>query len=334
MYTHLNRADTVVDMHRRASLATLTGLALMVSGVSGAWGQDKYPSRPVSMIVAYPAGGPVDGAARQLAEALQRQLGQPFVINYKTGASGAIGHAANATAAPDGYTLLFAASPPQTMLPHSQKLLFDPLRDYTPIGSFAESQFALVTSGTYAPNTVAEVIADAKARPGKVNFASSGVGSLTHMASEVFKQKANIDVVHIPYKGGGEALSDLLNGTVQFMTVPVTGAHRAQAKAGKLKVLAVAADARSKTLPDVPTFIEAGVPDFLISTWYALEGPPGLPPAVSQTLRGAVLKLPQDSEFIKAMNQLDIDVRVLGAADLQKRIEKEYQLWGATLKNK
>ncbi|MGJ7544771.1 Bug family tripartite tricarboxylate transporter substrate binding protein [Variovorax sp. LT1R16] len=267
-------------------LSKLLGLLLAVV-VPCAAAQD-YPLKPVRLVVPFPPGGSVDLVARLVGKSLQDILKQPFVVDNRPGASGNIGAAYVAKAPLDGYTLLvgsagvFAAnqflyaSPP-----------FDPLQAFAPIMRIVDQPNILVVGNQSPAHSVKELIAMAKARPGKVTFGSAGVGSAQHFSTEVFMQQTKLQLLHVPYKGGAPALVDLMGGQIDmlFDTSPTALPY---AKSGKLRALAVTSHARSPLLPDVPTMKEAGLPDFEVVTWTGIAAPAGTPPAVIDRINAAI----------------------------------------------
>jgi tripartite-type tricarboxylate transporter receptor subunit TctC len=305
----------------------------MLAGAGAAMAQAAYPSKPVTIIVAYPPGGPVDAAARLLADSLQKQFGQPFVVENRAGAAGVVGHTRNANAAPDGYTLLFAASPVQTITPHmaTEPMTFDPIHGFTPIGILSESVLGIFANKNYKPNTLPELIADAKARPGKVKYGSAGIGSGNHLAGALLEQLAGISMLHVPYNGGAPAITDLINGTIDIMVISVSSVF-GQVQAGQLKAIAVGSEKRHPLIPNTPTAEEAGLKGFKSSVWYALEGPPGLPRPIVDTLNAAMKKSAAEPGLIAAMDKLGYTMEVSTPEALQKTVEDESAQWAKVVK--
>ncbi len=262
-----------------------------------------YPGRPVRMIVPYPPGGPTDVLARIVAVKLSEALGQPFAIDNKAGASGMIGSAEVAKAAPDGYTLLGNASIHVINPSLYPKAAFDAIADFTPVTQLAGVPLILVVNNDLPVKNVRDLIAYAKANPVKLNFASSGNAAAPHLAGESFKIAAGVQMQHVPYKGSAPALTDLIGGQVQLMfdSMPSAMPH---VKAGKLRPLAVTTAKRSAAVPDLPTVAEAGVPGYDISTWYGLWAPKGTPREIAEriaTETAKILKLPDVRERYAAL---------------------------------
>ncbi|MGE4240176.1 tripartite tricarboxylate transporter substrate binding protein [Ramlibacter sp.] len=259
-----------------------------------------WPNKPIRIIVGYPPGGAVDIAARAIADKLSDSLKQPIVIESKPGASGVIGTDYVAKSAPDGYTLLMAAStiPIQATL---LKLPFDTVRDITQIAMVATTPLVLVVNPKLPVNDVAGLIALAKAQPGKLNYGNPSRGSSNHLATEMFKSMAGLDIVNVPYKGGPQAETDLIGGvvTMMFGAAPST---LPQVKSGRMKALAVSTSARAGVSPDLPTMAESGLPGFDVTNWYGLMGPANMPPAIVQRLNAEVnraLLLPEVRERLQ-----------------------------------
>ena len=282
--------------------------ALMGMGLLGAlplgWAQTAaYPSRAVRMVVPFPPGGPTDVLARIVATKLGERFGQAFAIDNKAGSSGMMGSADVVKAAPDGYTLLGNASIHVINPSLYPKIPFDALTDFTPITQLAHVPLILVVNNDLPVRSVKELIAYAKANPGKLNFASSGNAAAPHLAGESFKLATGIDMQHVPYKGSSPALTDLIGGQVQLMFDSMPSAMPF-VKAGKLRPLAVTTAKRSLVVPDLSTVAEAGVPGYDISTWYGLWGPKGLSKEVTDKLANEVariLKLPDVKERYAAL---------------------------------
>jgi len=253
------------------------------------------------MVVAYPPGGSTDTAARLMADRLGKKLGQSFVVENRPGAGGTIGAASVAQSQADGYTLLFAASPELSIaLITTKNLQYDAGKDFAPISLVGQVPFILVANKEFPPNTVAELIAYAKANPGKVNFSSFGNNTSNHLTGEFFNLRAGIAMTHVPYRGSAPSLADLMGGQVQVTFDTIT-AVLPLIQSGKVKALGVAAAERSPLAPDLPTISESGVPGFTGGTWFGLLAPAGTPPEIvgklSETL-SAILKSPDiEKEF-------------------------------------
>ena len=264
----------------------LPALLFAILLAAEAWAQG-YPSQPIRMISPFPPGGSVDITARLIAEPLGTQLGTRIVIDTRSGASGNIGMEAAARAAPDGYTLVLNTIPLVTNQSLFDKLPWDPVRDFVAIGMVATSPHVLVVPNRLAARTVDDLLRLARANPGKLTYASAGVGTTFHLCTEMFKDATGTFILHVPYRGGGPALLDTLSGQVD-LSFPTLSAALPHVKAGSLRALAVTGVARSPQLPEVPTLREAGVKDFQFSQWLALLAPAGTPPDVVARLNAAL----------------------------------------------
>ncbi len=302
-------------------------LAFAASGFAAA--QD-YPTKPIRFIVPYPPGGGTDVVARILQEALAADLGQPIIIDNRGGAAGNIGTDLAAKAVPDGYTILFTLSSHTINPKLYDKLPFDVERDFVPVSLATLVPQILVAHPSVPANNVGELIALAKANPGKLNYASVGTGSPAHIAGELLKLRTGIDIVHVPYKGGGPAVIDTIGGQVQlaFVSMPAAWQH---VKAGKLKALAVTSATRSLTAPDVPTIAET-VPGYVVDSWYGALAPAKTPPAAVARLNAAfakVLEYPQVKERLLAQGA---EAAPSSPAEFDRRIKDELAKWELVIK--
>jgi tripartite-type tricarboxylate transporter receptor subunit TctC len=311
----------------------LAGAALATTFISTASAQADYPNRSVSVVVPQATGGANDTIARIVAAKLSEVLGQQFVVENRPGAGGNIGTAATAKAKPDGYTLLLTTNSTQVINPWLYKTTgFDPLKDFTPVGLVASAGYVLVVNSAFPANNVAELIAQAKANPGKINFASSGVGSSLHLSGELFKQLSGIDMVHIPYKGAGALMPHLMSGTVD-LAYPNLPTAIPLIKQGQLKALGVTTNTRSNAAPNIPTIAEAGLPNYDMSTWYGLVAPANLPPDIQKKLSDALMTTLKDPEFKGRLIALGMDPRPSSPQDFAKFIQGESNKWGTILKD-
>jgi tripartite-type tricarboxylate transporter receptor subunit TctC len=250
-----------------------------------------YPERPVRLIVPFPPGGAVDAVGRILGNGLSPHLGQPIVIEDRGGAGGIVGMEASAHAAPDGYTMMVSHSGFAAMPGLYRKLPFDPVKDFEGVITACSGIYVLVVNASLPFKSVADLIGYAKANPGKLTYGSAGIGSTVHLATEFFKRTADVDILHVPYKGTGPALTDLIGGQVQMMFAPVVNSLPL-AQAGKLKALAVSSARRSALAPDIPPVAESGLPGFDVVGWYGLAVPAGTPKdAIARLNAGTSLAL-------------------------------------------
>ena len=286
-----------------------------------------YPSKPLTIVVPFPAGGALDTVARAIAEPMRAELGQPVIVENRAGAGGTVGSAAVARAAPDGYTILLGSVATHAIAAGLYpKLPYDPIGDFAPITQLTSSPLVLTASPQMKAANVTELIAAAKAQPGKINYASTGNGTALHIAGEVFRSAAGIDVVHVPYKGGAQATTALLAGEVGYILAnPQLVMSFIQA--GKLRGLAVTGNARLDALPAVPTLKEAGVPGVDVTTWFGLWAPKNTPPAVIDRLNGAArkaLSLPEVKRLLEAQGDTPAGTSV---ADFSTFVRTEHKYW-------
>lgn len=318
-------------MQRRTLLATIGAAAITAHPALRA--QGAWPQKPITLVVPSAPGGTTDFTARLIADSLARALGQPVIVDNKAGASGNIGNQFVAMAKPDGYTLLVAYSGYQVGNPHLfAKAGWDPIKDFTPVAMLTRAPQVIVTKADLQANTLAELVAYAKAHPGKLNYASSGNGSIQHIAGELFKQLTGTFVTHIPYRGAGPAVQDLLGGQVDlFITTPASVVQ--QVKAGKLKALAVTSASRLAALPQVPTAVEAGLKGFTLDSWFALYGPAGLPSDVVQLLSTEVRKVLAMPETRRRSEESGTTVEQMSPAELADFTRKELDYWGKVIRS-
>ncbi len=291
-----------------------------------------WPDRPIKLIVTFPAGGGADFVARAISPGLGEALGQTVVVENRGGANGAIGNEAVARAAPDGYTLLLGAAGALTIAPHLYKQIpFDTFKDFEPVALIGSSPFVLVVNPAVNVNSVEELTALAKSKPGKLNFGSSGTGGAPHLAGELYKRITGAPIVHVPYKGLAPAITDLLGGQVQILFADV-GLVAPHIKAGTLKALAVTGRKRAPQLPDVPTMMEAGVPGYTAGTWYGVLAPAGTPKPVLMRLNTALDRIVQTPELRKSFAAHGIEPAGGSAADFAALMRDDYDKWGKVIK--
>jgi tripartite-type tricarboxylate transporter receptor subunit TctC len=290
-----------------------------------------FPSKPIKLIVTYPAGGGADLMARLVAPKMAEVLGQPVVVENKGGASGQIGAAEVARAAPDGYTLMLDASSYAVNPSLYSKMPYDTAKAFTPIAVLALFPNMLVVTPGYPPKDVKELIATAKAKPGTVAFASSGNGSAQHLAGELFRQRAAVDISHVPYKGGAPALNDVMGGQVPMFFANMASGL-AHVKGGKLRALAITGSKRSPALPEAPTMAEAGVPGYEVYEWNAIFAPAGTPAPVVGRLADAVNKAVQSPEFQQRVGALGGELTGFGPAEADRFVRHQMELWGKVVR--
>lgn len=268
----------------------LGGMSAAGAGVTGAQAQDRYPSKVVRIIVGYSAGGAVDISSRLVAQRLSESLGQPVIVDNRPGNNSILGADFVAKSAPDGYTLGYVSAA-HTMNPatRGKSLPYHPLNSFAPISLVAMGAQVLVVNRSLPAKNVKELVELARKRPGQMNFASSGFGGPMHLAGELLKSRAGVNIVHVPYKGGGQALNDVISGQVEFCFIGAPVAMP-QVRAGRLRLLAVSTPKRMSTLPDVPTVAEQAYPGFDVNASYSMLAPSGTPTAIVNRLSGAIAK--------------------------------------------
>jgi len=299
-------------------------LALLCAAAPAA-AQEKYPNRPVHFIVSFAAGGSNDIIARVLCDWLSEHLGQQFIVENRTGASGNVGAQSVVTSAPDGYTLMFVGPNNAISASVFKKLPFDFLRDSQPIGGIMLLTNIMVVPPSLPVNNVAEFIAYGKAHPGKLNMASPGAGTSPHLSGELFKLMTGIEMQHIPYRGAGPAYPDLMTGKVDVFFDNLPGSVEL-VKAGKLKALAVTQNKRSFVFPDLPSIGET-VPDYDVSLYYGVSGPKGIPPAIVEILSNAMLAALKDPKMLKRIEEFGGTPLPLTAAQFGKMMSDETAKW-------
>lgn len=294
-------------VHARHLLRRL-GLALLALSLScAAQAQEAWPGKPIRLVVPFTPGGVTDTSGRLIAEHLGRRLGQQVVVDNKPGASGNIGTALVKAAAPDGYTLLLGFDGTLVINPHVfPRVPFDTLKDFAPVGKIGNATLILVAHPELPARTLAEVIALSKARPEGLSYGTSGTGGTPHIAGELLKQRTGANLTHVPYKGGGQAMTDVLGGNIPLVYTAVAGAH-GHVKSGKLKAIAVSGAQRTSALPDVPTFIESGIADFVVDSWVGLLAPAGTPVAVVQRLNSELNAVLGDAAVREKLRLMGIE---------------------------
>lgn len=311
-------------------ISVILGL-LLVTG--GAQAQQKYPTKPIRLIVPFPAGGGVDIVARTVGEKLGTRLGQTMVVDNRPGAGATLGTSIAAKSTPDGYTLL-TAPVIGLAIAHAyyQKLSYDLRRDLAPISKIGFGTVVMVVPPSLGVNSVQELVALAKAKPGQLSFASSGTGGLIHLTGELFKQMAGINILHVPYKGSSQLLPDLIDGRVS-LAIDSLPAHLPHIKAGRLRALGVARRNRSAQLPQVPTMSEAGLQGFESYTDYALYAPAGTPKTIIATLNREVIPVLQLPDVRAKLESLGIDVAGSTPEALRAEVASEIAKWTKLIKD-
>src|SRR5881394_2203363 len=306
-------------------------IGVFAASTSVAFAQS-YPTKPIRLMIGYTAGGSAEAGARPLARALEPLLGQPVVFEYRPGNAGGVAMEAIAKVPADGYTLYYFDSGPLTVAPHVGKIGYDPFKSFTQLGHVCGSGSLLVVHPSTPFKSVAEVIDLSKKEPDKWSYGTSGVGGPHHLSGEYFKSVTGAQLLHVPYKGGGPAMTDLMGGQVPMLFSslgPAVGA----VKSGKIRPLAVTSLERSQAFPDVPTMDEVGIKDFDSTAWYGILGPAGLPSEVISKWTQVLAKAGTDKATMDLVNATGCDAEILTPAKTAQRIKVDYEKWGKVVRD-
>jgi tripartite-type tricarboxylate transporter receptor subunit TctC len=314
---------------RRTFLKSVAAGAFAASPLA-AFAADKWPQRPVKIAVPFAAGGNTDGIARLIAQHLSDKLGEAFVVENRLGGGGIVAADATARAAPDGYNLMMAALPQIAILPAMRKVSYDPIKDFTPISNVASNPFCMVTNPSFEAKTLSELIAYVKARPGKVVYASGGTGSLSHLTMVLLCQRAQLDMVHVPYKGGGPAITDVIANQA-----PIYFGNLSEAlpyAGNQLRAIAVSGVKRAAKLPDVPTVAESGFPGFRSETWNGLIAPANTPREIVDLVANEVKAALQNPKILATLANYGVDPIGSTPQEFSATIAADIKQWGEALK--
>ncbi len=306
--------------------------AALLPRVPLAAGADRYPTQPVRFLVPFPPGGGSDAVARILGQKLTELLGQQFVIDNRAGGGGIIANETAARATPDGYTILLGFIGPLVISPALVRTPYDPVKDFTPVSLVAAAQYLMVIHPSLPAKTLAEFVAYAKARPGKINYGSAGNGSPLHLAAELFRARAGVDLVHVPYKGGGPAAAAVLGGEVQLIFGSITSVLP-QVKAGKLVALGATGATRSPIAPEYPSIAELGYPGFEMTSWYGVLLPARAPQSVVARLNAAILQALSAPDAIEHMKRQGLDPAGSTPEAFAAHIKSEVAKWARVVKD-
>jgi tripartite-type tricarboxylate transporter receptor subunit TctC len=306
-------------------------LSVALAGVPAVAQAQAYPTKPIRLIVTFAAGGGTDLAARAVAPKLAEALGQPVVVENRAGANGAVGAEATAKSPADGYTLMVGAAGTLAVAPHlNAKLPFDTFKDFAPVSLLATSAFVVSVNPSVKAQSIRELVALAKASPGSLTFGSSGTGGAPQLAGELFKSQAGVNLLHVPYKGLGPAITDLLGGQIQVVFADV-GLVTAHLKAGRLRGLAITSATRSSMLPDLPTVSESGVPGYAAGTWYGVFAPAGTPGAIVARLSEEVRRALALPEVRAALVAQGVEAAGNSPEQYAAFLREEYAKWGRVI---
>jgi tripartite-type tricarboxylate transporter receptor subunit TctC len=321
-----------INLHQRMQWFGMSLISCLFA-ISLAHAQSVYPVKPIRLIVPFTPGGVTDTSGRYIADQLSTKLGQQVVVENRPGASGNIGSYQVVSAEPDGYTLLLGFDGTLVINPHVfEKISFDTVKDFSPIGKIGDAVLILVANNNFPGKTVNDMIAISKKNPQGLSYGTSGAGSSPHIAGELLKQKTGANLVHIPYKGGGQAMTDLLGGNIPLVYTAVAGANQ-HIKSGRLTPLAVSSFQRSSSLPDVPTFMESGIKDFELSSWVGLLAPAKTPRPVIMRLNQALNEILASTEGKERLNAMGITATVGSPEKFSEQIKFDLTRFAAIVKN-
>ncbi len=316
-----------MSMFRKTLLGALVVAALLPAQQVMA---QAYPNKPVHMVIPFAAGGRVEAIGRMVCDGISKELGQPCVVDIKAGAGGAIGAEYVARSRPDGYTLLLASAGVMAILPHVQKKLsYDPRKDFTAVSRLVVGFTYIGVNKDVKAQTFAELVAMAKEKPGTVGYATSGIGTYGHLAGELMTQVAGAPMIHVPYKGTGAAIADILAGHVPVM---IAGELGDLAKSGGVRILATTNQVRPPDFPNVPTMKELGYPQFVADSWIGLFAAAGMDPAIGQKLHASIAKTLSNPEIVARIQGLGSDVALLDGPGLAKQVNIDLDIFGEVVR--
>lgn len=314
------------------AFCALTLPVMLLAGPTNVLAADSYPTRPVRLLVPNPPGGGSDAVARVLAQKLSDRLGQQFVVDNRGGGGGIIANETVARAAPDGYTLLLAFIGPVAIAPALTRTPYDSVKDFTPVSLLAAGQYMLVLHPSVPAKSIKEFVAYAKANPNKINYASAGNGSPLHLAAELFKARAGINMTHVPYKGGGPATAAILGGEVQAVFGSLTSVIP-QIKAGKLTPIGVTGSKRSQLAPEYPTIAELGYPGFEVTSWYGILLPARAPQSIVAVLNSGINEALRAPDTVKSLQRRGLDATGGTPQEFAVHIKSELAKWAKVVKD-
>jgi tripartite-type tricarboxylate transporter receptor subunit TctC len=322
---------TTNPLHRRRLLAAALA-APLAGALQRAFAQSRgWPDRPIKLVLGYPPGGAADGVSRPLEPKLQSMLGQTLLFDYRPGAGATVAADYTSKAAPDGYTLHIIDSGPMTILPNGKQLGYDPFKSFTPIGMVCAGGTLLVAHPSVPANSVQELIAMAKEKPGTLSYGTSGIGGAGHLAAELLQSISGAQMIHVPYKGGSQAVTDLVGGQIPLLfSSMATAIPYVQSK--KIKALAVTYPSRASALPDTPTVAESGLAGFDASVWFAMVGPAGLAGDIVTKVNQALNAALAEAAVQDALRRQGYEPVTGSAQDLAQQIRSDYDKWGKVIR--
>ena len=307
-------------------------LGLALSGASALACAQAWPTKPLRLVMGFTPGGAAEAVARTFNRPLEQALGQPLVFDYRPGAGATIGADHVAKSAPDGYTLHLIDNGPLTMAPHFRKLPYDALTAFTPIAMVAVGGTVVVAHPSFPAKDLKELVALAAKAPGKYSYGTSAIGGAGHLAGELFSNVARIELTHVPYRGGGPAIQDLLGNQVPLLFSSL-GAAMPQIRAGKIRAIAVSSPRRAAALPDTPTFAESGIVGADSLAWFMLVAPAGLPADLTTRISQAMTRILDDKTTVDAMRAQGYDPQILTPAEAARTLRTDYERWGKVIRD-
>jgi len=311
-------------------LLSVFGIRLLSAGTAHA--QDSYPSKPIQLVVTTAAGGALDLVARTVADRLSASMHQPIIIDNQPAGNGSVAAGQFAKAMPDGHTLMMVVDSTVTINPHLYRNLnYDPLRDFAPVSVVTRLPLVLVGNPAVQAHNLQELIALAKANPGKLNYASTGVGTQLHIGMEMFKLMTKTDIVHVPYRATTSAMADLMGGRVDLVLIGLSSA-KAQVESGKLRAYAIAASQRSLLMPEVPSADEAGLPGYEVRSWFGMFAPAKTPPGVIERLSREIKKASTDSKFVEALTPQGMQIIASSPQEMAQAMREDSKKWADVIR--
>jgi tripartite-type tricarboxylate transporter receptor subunit TctC len=310
---------------------SVLGMGLLVAAPVCA--QDNYPSKPIQVVVTTAAGGAVDLVARTVADRLSPALHQPIIIDNQPAGNGSVAAGQFAKATPDGHTLMMVVDSTVTINPHLYRnLSYDAFRDFAPVSVVTRLPLVLVSHPSVEARDLKELIALIKAKPGKLNYASTGVGTQLHIGMEMFKLLTKTDIVHVPYRATTSAMADLLGGRIDLALIGLSSA-KMQVESGKLRPYAIAAPQRTSLMPDVPTAEEAGLPGFTVRSWFGMFAPARTPPGVIERLSREIKKASTDPKFVEALAPQGMQILASSPEEMAQALREDFKMWGDVIRD-
>ena len=324
----------VVSMDSKFKYAVVVlALGVTLLSAASAHAQDNYPSKPIQVVVTTAAGGALDLVARTVADRLSASMHQPIIIDNQPAGNGSVAAGQFAKAVPDGHTLMMVVDSTVTINPHLYRnLTYDPFRDFAPVNVITRLPLVLVSNSSVQAHDLKELIALVKANPGKLNYASTGVGTQLHIGMEMFKLMTKTEIVHVPYRATTSAMTDLLGGRIDLALIGLSSA-KTQVENGKLRAYAIAAPQRSSLMPDVPTADEAGLPGFEVRSWFGMFAPAKTPPSVIDRLSREIKKASTDPKFVEALAPQGMQIIASSPDEMAQALREDSRKWGDVIRD-